>query len=46
MGAKVVGPGLALDILAAWLAGEFQGDRHIKRLEKISSIEHKYLEGK
>ncbi|MEW6661859.1 MAG: ribose 5-phosphate isomerase B [Bacillota bacterium] len=46
MGARVIGPGLALDILDAWLAAEFQGGRHALRVGKISSLEQKYLGAK
>lgn len=35
MGARVVGPGLARDILEAFLATDFEGGRHQKRVEKI-----------
>ncbi|SHK41165.1 ribose-5-phosphate isomerase [Hathewaya proteolytica DSM 3090] len=42
MGARVVGKGLALDIVDAFLAAEFQGGRHEKRVNKISEIEKKY----
>lgn len=39
MGERVIGPGLAVDIVATWLAAEFSGGRHARRLEKISAIE-------
>ena len=42
MGQRVVGPGLALDIVKTFLTSEFQGDRHIKRIDKITAIEGKY----
>ena len=42
LGARVVGLGLALDIVRTWLAAKPQGGRHAKRLEKIRAIEHKY----
>lgn len=32
LGARVVGPGLALEIVDAWLAGEFEGGRHADRV--------------
>lgn len=35
MGARVVGPGLARDILEAFLAMEFEGGRHATRVAKI-----------
>lgn len=37
MGARVVGPGLARDILEAFLGQEFEGGRHQKRVDKIES---------
>lgn len=42
MGARVVGPGLALDIVDTFLSAKFEGDRHIKRIAKIEAIEEKY----
>lgn len=42
MGQRVVGTGLALDIVKAFLEAQFEGDRHIKRIEKITAIENKY----
>ena len=42
MGQWVVGPGLAIDIVKTFLNSEFQGDRHIKRINKITAIEEKY----
>lgn len=42
MGQRVVGPGLALDIVKIFLNTEFEGDRHVRRLEKITQIEKKY----
>ncbi len=37
MGARVVGPGLALEILDAFLAQEFEGGRHSRRVGKLES---------
>ena len=42
MGQRVVGPGLAIDIVKTFLDAEFEGDRHNKRIDKITSIEEKY----
>lgn len=42
LGQRVVGPGLALDIVNAFLNTEFQGGRHQDRINKISEIEKKY----
>ncbi len=39
LGERVIGPGLALDIVAVWLATGFNGGRHARRLEKIKAIE-------
>jgi ribose 5-phosphate isomerase B len=35
LGQRVVGPGLALDVLDAWLGTEFEGGRHAQRVAKI-----------
>ena len=42
LGQRVVGPGLALDIVKTFLHTEFEGGRHINRIDKISEIEKKY----
>ena len=42
MGQRVVGPGLAIDIVKTFLTSEFQGERHQKRIDKITEIEKKY----
>jgi ribose 5-phosphate isomerase B len=42
LGARVIGPGLAREIVRTWLAAEFVGGRHQRRLEKIRAIEQKY----
>jgi ribose 5-phosphate isomerase B len=39
MGARVVGVGLAEEILATFLATEFEGGRHVRRVEEIMAIE-------
>lgn len=39
MGERVIGPGLALDIVHAFLTGTFEGGRHERRVNKISEIE-------
>ena len=39
MGGRVVGTGLADEILEVWLATEFQGGRHVPRINQIASIE-------
>ena len=42
LGERVVGPGLALDIVDQFLGGQFQGGRHAVRVDKISQIEKNY----
>ncbi len=40
LGPRVIGPGLALDILKTWLAARFSGaERHRRRLAKIAEME-------
>lgn len=39
MGQRVVGQGLALDIVKIWLTTEFEGGRHQKRIDKIHELE-------
>jgi len=39
MGARVVGPGLALAIVEAYLKGEFAGGRHQRRVDKMMKLE-------
>jgi ribose 5-phosphate isomerase B len=40
LGERVVGFGLALELVDAFLYGEFEGGRHQKRINKISEIEN------
>lgn len=42
MGEKVVGIGYALQIVETFLTTEFEGGRHIRRVDKITAIEKKY----
>ena len=42
MGERVVGKGLAIDIVKTFLSAEFQGGRHATRIAKITDIEKKY----
>ncbi|MBC7346955.1 MAG: ribose 5-phosphate isomerase B [Clostridia bacterium] len=42
LGGRVIGPGLAREIVSVWLAAKFAGGRHRRRLEKICAIEKKY----
>ena len=39
MGARIVAPTLAMEIVRVWLATPFEGGRHIRRLEQITAIE-------
>ena len=39
MGARVVGIGLAEEILRTWLATEFEGGRHARRVAQLAEIE-------
>lgn len=41
MGGRVIGPGLAADIVEEWLDAGFEGGRHQRRVEKISEYENK-----
>ena len=41
LGERVIGPGLARDIVAAWLNARFAGGRHARRIEKITEMENK-----
>ncbi|TYP58761.1 ribose 5-phosphate isomerase B [Thermosediminibacter litoriperuensis] len=40
MGARVIGPGLARTIVEEWLETGFEGGRHKRRIDKISSYEN------
>ncbi|MDT8715597.1 ribose 5-phosphate isomerase B [Clostridium sp. 19966] len=42
MGERIVGPGLAIDIVETFLNSKFEGERHQKRIDKITDIEKKY----
>ncbi len=42
LGGRVVGTGLALEIVDAWLNTQFEGGRHQRRIDKITEIERKY----
>ena len=41
MGGRVIGPSLAVSIVKEWLSSEFEGDRHIRRVKKITEYENK-----
>lgn len=39
MGAGIIGQNLAMDIVDIWLATEFEGGRHQRRVDKIMALE-------
>ena len=39
LGARVIGSGLAIEIVKTWLAAEYQGGRHARRVAKLSLLE-------
>jgi ribose 5-phosphate isomerase B len=39
MGGRIVAFGLAEEIVRTWLATEFEGGRHVRRLEQVAAIE-------
>ena len=39
MGERVIGPGLAREIVNAWLSTEYEGGRHERRVNKITQYE-------
>ncbi len=41
LGARVLGPGIAEEIVRAWLTTQFSGDRHQRRVDKINSLDGK-----
>ncbi|WP_195940797.1 ribose 5-phosphate isomerase B [Romboutsia sp. 1001713B170131_170501_G6] len=42
LGERVLGRGLALEIVDAWINTEFEGGRHSKRVDMIKEIEKKH----
>ncbi|MBE0466420.1 MAG: ribose 5-phosphate isomerase B [Candidatus Desulforudis sp.] len=42
LGERIVGPGLAREIVAVWLETGFEGGRHARRVDKITAVEEKY----
>lgn len=40
MGERVIGPGLALEIVQTWISTDFEGGRHERRVEKVAEIEN------
>ena len=41
LGGRVIGKDLAAEIVKVWLTTPFEGERHLKRLQKIKKIEEK-----
>ncbi len=41
LGGRLIGKGLAREILKVWLESEFQGGRHERRVNKIAALEGK-----
>lgn len=44
MGERIVGEGIAADVLKTWLTTEFEGGRHAKRVDKMMEIERDHAE--
>lgn len=43
LGARVIGPELAADLVRIWMSARFSGaERHLRRVEKIHHLEEKY----
>jgi ribose 5-phosphate isomerase B len=42
MGARVIGPGVAEEIVRTWMETPFEGGRHARRLQKLAEIESRY----
>lgn len=40
MGERVIGPGLAREIVSAWLDTPFEGGRHGRRIDKLTELEN------
>lgn len=46
LGARVIGPALAAEVLRAFLSAKFSGaERHVRRLNKVKAIERDALSG-
>jgi ribose 5-phosphate isomerase B len=43
MGARVIAPDYAREIVSVWLATPFEGGRHVPRLEQIAAIEREEM---
>ncbi len=44
IGGRVVGIDLAREILRVWMTTEFEGGRHMRRIEKIKKIEERFIQ--
>ena len=43
LGARVIGPALAVDVIRAWQSATFsKAERHVRRLSKVNTLEAKY----
>jgi ribose 5-phosphate isomerase B len=42
MGARVIGSGVAEEIVRTWMETPFEGGRHARRLEKLAEVESRY----
>lgn len=45
LGARVIGPGVAREVVRVWLRAEFAGGRHACRVEKIRAAEERWRRG-
>ena len=41
LGERVIGKGLAIEIVDAWINTEFEGERHLRRVNMLNDIEQK-----
>ena len=39
LGGRIVGESVALDVVDTWLATDFEGGRHIRRVDKIAALD-------
>lgn len=46
LGERVIGRGLAMDIVETWLGSRFAGGRHQRRIDKITALEITALDSK
>ena len=42
LGARIVAPRLAEEIVAMWLGSTFEGGRHQRRIDQIAELEYKW----